>query len=239
MRRPLAALLLTACAVTTASAPPSTPQSSPRPIAVLPSAQRDYDGDGFVDPRDRCPRVIGGEPDGCPPPDSDGDLFPDAVDLCRAEAGGKPYGCPDADADTIPDKFDRCVTAREVWNGLLDHDGCPDEVPKELRRILGVARGVTFKKDWILEPRSHSVLDRIAAVLARYPDVRIAVVGHSLPTDMIEYSWIPSKHRASTVVDYLVKHGVPRARLKPMDSEEAFLWDAPRDHDIELLLIPD
>lgn len=169
-------------------------------------------------------------------PDRDGDGIADGDDQCRSEAGGKPYGCPDADDDTIPDKFDRCVAAKEVWNGLLDDDGCPDKLPEDLESVLGVARGVTFEEDWILAPASRRVLDRIAAVLARYPDFRIAIVGHSLPTDIIEYGWIPAKHRASTVMEYLMKRGIPRARMEPMDAEAASLWDAPSDHDVEILL---
>ena len=62
----LAAPLLAACLA--AVPPPLAPTASTPPPP--PSAMRDFDGDGFADPFDRCPREAGVAPHGCLPPAS-------------------------------------------------------------------------------------------------------------------------------------------------------------------------
>ena len=98
---------------------------------------RDSDGDGIPNSRDRCPL----EPedkdgfqdeDGCPDPDNDGDHRPDAVDKCPNEAEDidgfeDDDGCPDPDNDKdgIPDLQDKCPNDPEDGLPPFPHDGCP------------------------------------------------------------------------------------------------------------------
>jgi outer membrane protein OmpA-like peptidoglycan-associated protein len=142
--------------------------------APMPPPPSDRDGDGFLDPYDKCPDEPGVMPDGCPSPDRDGDGFPNEEDACPDEPGVAPDGCPirdrdrdgfpddvdacpdepgvdpdgcplgDRDGDGILDRDDQCPDDPETFNGFEDTDGCPDEVPEEVQRFTGVIQGINF-----------------------------------------------------------------------------------------------
>ena len=105
----------------------------------------DKDGDGYLDPDDKCPdepeNYNGYEDgDGCPDdPDTDGDGIPDSKDQCVLAPEDKDGyldddGCPDPDndLDTIPDVADKDATGKTCMNdpedpdGFEDADGCPE-----------------------------------------------------------------------------------------------------------------
>jgi outer membrane protein OmpA-like peptidoglycan-associated protein len=99
----------------------------------------DRDGDGILDPVDKCPdqpETYNGfeDQDGCPDePDADGDGIGDAKDQCVLEPEDKDNymdedGCPDLDndADGIADSKDKCPDKAEDPDGFQDDDGCPD-----------------------------------------------------------------------------------------------------------------
>lgn len=111
----------------------------------------DYDGDGLVDGDDDCPRQPGPSDNrGCPDVDGDGDGVADRMDACAAEFGRREYaGChaPDGDGDGYADREDRCPERAEVWNGVRDHDGCPDRGRAYLRvagRKIGFVSKIGF-----------------------------------------------------------------------------------------------
>jgi outer membrane protein OmpA-like peptidoglycan-associated protein len=166
--------------------PPAPPEQAPAPP---PSATRDFDSDGFPDPRDRCPREAGIEPLGCPPPDSD--------------------------SDKIRDPDDKCVGEAEVVNGFADADGCPDEIPKDLAQFIGAIKGLVFvnEKD-TLKGKSPAILDRAAEVLKAYPDVRLEIVAHSDNVGDSVLAKDLSRARAEAVKAYLVTKGIDPARLE-------------------------
>jgi OOP family OmpA-OmpF porin len=99
----------------------------------------DRDGDGFLDPQDKCPdqpEVFQGfeDGDGCPDDaDTDGDGITDSKDSCVLEPEDKDNyldedGCPepDNDLDTLADAADKCPLEAEDPDGYEDEDGCPD-----------------------------------------------------------------------------------------------------------------
>jgi len=99
----------------------------------------DRDGDGYLDPDDRCPDVPETwnsfqDEDGCPDdPDTDGDGLVDSRDVCPIEPEDRDQyldedGCPelDNDADGVPDTTDNCRNEAEDPDGYNDPDGCPD-----------------------------------------------------------------------------------------------------------------
>lgn len=107
--------------------------------AAPPPAPGDRDGDGYLDPVDKCPdepENYNGfqDDDGCPDdPDTDGDGIPDSVDSCVLEPEDADRyldqdGCPDLDndLDNIPDTKDKCPLEPEDPDGFEDEDGCPD-----------------------------------------------------------------------------------------------------------------
>jgi len=107
--------------------------------APPPPAPGDRDGDGYLDPDDKCPDEPENfqgfqDEDGCPDdPDTDGDGLTDSVDSCVLEPEDTDKyldedGCPevDNDLDSILDAADKCPLEPEDPDGYEDEDGCPD-----------------------------------------------------------------------------------------------------------------
>ncbi len=94
----------------------STPEPKVPPVV-------DTDGDGILDPVDRCPTVPGTVAAfGCPDRDEDG--IADADDKCPDVAGLSLFaGCPDTDGDNIADPDDDCPEVP----GIPEKNGCPVE----------------------------------------------------------------------------------------------------------------
>ena len=88
------------------------PKPWPETVVVLPPVDKDTDGDGIFDSRDKCPTVAGvAKYEGCPVPDTDKDGIFDDKDKCPdmpgyPELDGCPY--PDRDRDGVTDNKDRC-----------------------------------------------------------------------------------------------------------------------------------
>ena len=95
-------------------------KDEPKPVEIL-----DTDGDGILDPDDKCVAEPGvPEFEGCPIPDTDGDGILDPDDKCVDEPGVVAYeGCPipDTDGDGILDPDDKCVDEP----GVDAYEGCP------------------------------------------------------------------------------------------------------------------
>jgi outer membrane protein OmpA-like peptidoglycan-associated protein len=197
-------LLLVGCV----AAPPEPPPSPGPSEAAL----RDFDGDGFPDPRDGCPRVAGVAPLGCPA-DADRDGVPDASDACPKDQGSGTDGCNDGDRDGVPEPRDACAGQAETRNGYLDADGCPDVFPDDLARIVGTIKGVQFELDReTLKPASAPALLRVVKVLEKYPDVRVEISGH-VDSTAVNGAGL-SAERARAVKEFFVAQGIDAGRLQ-------------------------
>ena len=181
----------------------------PAPAAT---AQADSDGDGVADAEDPCPLDPGISPTGCP--DSDGDGFIDRVDACVNVPGATPDGClPDEDADGIARVRDACPELSETWNGYEDTDGCPDELPADVRKF--VVAGVQFETDAAaISPGFEPMLAQIATILADYPSVNIEVVGHTDDRGTREHNIDLSQRRAEAVQADLIARGIESGRIQ-------------------------
>jgi outer membrane protein OmpA-like peptidoglycan-associated protein len=189
----------------------------------LPPPDPDRDDDGFPNERDTCPDVPGVSPDGCPPRDSDEDGFIDSEDACPYEKGVEPDGCPtrDQDGDGITDDRDQCIDRPETDNGYQDEDGCPDELPEEIKEFQGVIEGIEFELDSaIIREGSKPILDRAVKVLRDYGDIRIEIVGHTDDQGTPEYNEKLSRERAEAVEKYFVDQGIDDARLETRGAGE-------------------
>ncbi len=155
----------------------------------------DADADGIPDSQDKCPAQAEDkdgfqDEDGCPDPDNDGDGITDKEDACPNEKGERSSdpaqnGCAnrDRDGDTFPNDKDKCPDQAEVWNGVTDDDGCPDEGGKPLvtiddKRTIRFAKpleltGPTEAPD--VAPASIPALRALATELAKHPDWTLAV----------------------------------------------------------------
>jgi len=212
------------------SPPPRRPDQPPV------AGPGDRDGDGILDRDDQCvdvPENINGyqDTDGCPEQDRDGDGYWDDQDSCPDEAGVDPDGCPvrDTDGDGILDDVDKCVSEPETQNGFQDEDGCPDELPDDIKRFTGSIKGITFDTNKATIRRgSIPVLDEAVQILMQYPDVRIEIAGHTDNQGKHDHNLQLSKDRAESVKSYLVGMGVAESRIetvghgpdKPIDSND-------------------
>ena len=180
---------------------------------------RDGDGDGVADSEDKCPDVKGNPPDGCPIiNDSDGDGVPDDKDKCIETKGDQPDGCPtdkDSDDDGIVDSKDKCPNEAESRNGYEDTDGCPDELPTQVKEFTGILKGIEFDREKAtISASSLPALDKSSRVLADYPSLRVLITGHTDNTGTREKNVQLSKDRADAVKAYLVGKGVTPSRIE-------------------------
>ena len=163
-------------------------------------------------------------PPPAPPPDDDGDGILDADDKCpkEKEDGAPPEpkdGCPnaDADGDNIPVPQDKCPNEAETVNEFEDEDGCPDKKP--LVQLVGarvkINQKILFKKGSAeLEKASDPVLDAVAAILKKYPDIQLVEVGgHASKEGNAAFNRNLTQKRVDSVAKALVNRGVDKARL--------------------------
>jgi outer membrane protein OmpA-like peptidoglycan-associated protein len=191
---------------------------------------RDTDGDGILDPVDRCPRVPEDkdgfeDEDGCPDEDNDHDGLADASDRCPNEAEDKDEfedtdGCPDLDNDQdgVPDANDKCPTQPETRNGFEDEDGCPDTAPLVFmtKEKIVITQKINFAKgtDQILA-KSNPILEAVAKILKENDGVlKVSVEGHTSSEGDPKFNRKLSEKRARAIVNNLVKRGIDKGRLE-------------------------
>ncbi|MBZ0169582.1 MAG: OmpA family protein, partial [Kofleriaceae bacterium] len=179
--------------------------------ALTPQAAPDADRDGVPDSADKCPNTpVGVKVDatGCPL-DSDGDGVADYKDQCpNTPAGVKvdATGCPlDSDGDGVADYKDQCPgTPAGVKVNQL---GCPKREPI-------VLKGVNFAFNSAeLTPPSLTILDGVAEILTKHPDVKVIIAGHTDSIGTAQYNKKLSQRRTESVRNYLISRGVNAANL--------------------------
>jgi outer membrane protein OmpA-like peptidoglycan-associated protein len=73
---------------------------------------------------------------------------------------------------------------------------------------------VTFNtNEYTVRSEFQSTLDSVASVLAKYPDTRVQVIGHTDSTGSAEYNYNLSNRRATSVANYLSGRGVDQGRI--------------------------
>jgi OOP family OmpA-OmpF porin len=88
----------------------------------------------------------------------------------------------------------------------------PAPAPPQQQRV--VLRGVNFAtSSAAIDPASAVVLDVAAEQLLASPGVRVVVEGHTDSTGSDAYNQALSQRRADSVLNYLVRKGVPAQRL--------------------------
>ena len=194
----------------------------------------DNDNDGIPDDLDQCATRREDQDgfkdeDGCPDLDNDNDGIPDLNDRCPnhpedMDGFQDEDGCEDSDndGDGLPDALDSCPFQPEIYNGFEDEDGCPDETAPEIERFTGVIHGVNFEvnSDQITV-ESYRILDEAAAVLVKYPELRIEVQGHTDSDGSEQSNFELSDRRAESVVRYMTGRGVSAERLTWMGYGES------------------
>jgi outer membrane protein OmpA-like peptidoglycan-associated protein len=201
---------------------PDTPHGWPVDARGCPL---DTDADGVADGIDKCPNTTKGctvNADGCPA-DADADGVCDGLDKCPNTTKGcrvDARGCQvDSDGDGVCDGIDQCPgTPSGV---TVDARGCPPPAPPppaqsfipEAKKEL-VLEKVFFETDSAkLKPESAETLDKVAASLKDFPDVKLQVAGHTDNTGSAAHNLRLSDARASAVMNYLISKGVNPATL--------------------------
>jgi len=173
----------------------------PAPVAAAPT---DGDGDGIMDPDDKCPQD---KEDGLPPDPKDGcpNLDPDNDGIKGTAANPAPDKCPDKP---------------ETVNGFEDEDGCPDVKPmvQLVGQEIKISEQVNFKTNSAeIEASSNTLLENIANVMKQHPNLDlIEVSGHADKRGTAALNQSLTQRRSKAVVDALVKLGVDAKRLRPV-----------------------
>lgn len=170
----------------------------------------DTDNDGVNDELDKCPNQAGvAKYDGCPIPDTDKDGINDDQDKCPAVSGLQRYGgcpIPDSDGDGVNDEADKCPTEK----GIAANNGCED-----VQLILNdVAKQFKFAVGKVAVSKQNlAKLDVVVAILNKYPNVNIDIIGNTDNTGSKRVNIPLSKKRASVIYSYLTKKGIAISRL--------------------------
>ena len=179
----------------------------------------DSDEDGVSDDQDECSDTPHGakvDSRGCPS-DEDRDGVYDGLDRCPGTPHGATvdaHGCPtDTDGDGVYDGIDLCP---DTPKGVeVDAGGCPRKPYVEATKEALILEGVNFEfNSATLTSESTGILDRVAASMEAYPDVRVEVGGHSDNVGDPNYNMRLSARRAEAVKAYLVQKGVDADRLQ-------------------------
>lgn len=200
--------------------------------APMTNKPRDTDGDGLIDPEDRCPTIPGPiENQGCPWPDTDGDGLIDPQDKCPTVPGPKEnQGCPwpDTDGDGVLDKDDKCVTVP----GPKENRGCPwpEEIKVKDKKLfvphLSLKETLFETDKYDIKPESEYIVQGLADILIkRQPNLRLSIEGHADRRGSRKYNLELSLNRANSIKNWLVAHGVKEERLQT----KGFGFDKPID----------
>jgi outer membrane protein OmpA-like peptidoglycan-associated protein len=98
--------------------------------------------------------------------------------------------------------------------GTVQNHGCP-EIKKEItEKINFVSHNILFAtKSDILSPKSFAALDELVKILKTHPELHLTVEGHTDNVGTAEHNLTLSQNRADAIKIYLLKKGIPDARL--------------------------
>jgi len=189
------------------------PHSTPGAKVDARGCENDTDGDGVQDGADRCPDTPRGatvDAAGCPH-DSDADSVYDGIDQCPNTLLGcvvNANGCPtDSDQDGVCDGLDQCPNSSP--DAKVDRSGCPIVVSDKETQLLetGMIRlqNINFEvgRSRIL-PESGPILDEVGNILARWPELKIEIGGHTDSQGSAAKNMQLSRERAGAVRAYLM-----------------------------------
>ncbi|MBP6299048.1 MAG: OmpA family protein [Arenimonas sp.] len=111
----------------------------------------------------------------------------------------------DSDNDGVNDCNDKCPGS--TAGQTIGADGCPVKLTIDLKGV-----NFDFDKD-TLRPDSIVILDEAVAVLAKYPELKVGVDGHTDQCGDDKYNQELSQRRAAVVFQYLVDKGITTDRL--------------------------
>ncbi|HDP88906.1 MAG TPA: OmpA family protein [Thioalkalivibrio sp.] len=133
-----------------------------------------------------------------------------ALPECEGEPAPEPEPAAppapkDSDGDGVIDARDSCPGTPPGVR--VDARGCPLQ-----ERII--LEGVNFRNDRAeLTPTSTDTLNEVAETLRRYPELQVAIEGHTDSSGADDYNMDLSQRRAESVRMYLITKGIDSGRL--------------------------
>lgn len=201
---------------------------------------RDKDGDGIINRKDKCPKTPGIlEFNGCPDSDSDG--IPDLEDKCPNEPGEKlNEGCPEKDEvlnenKIIPNKNKEIqlevVSPTFSVNSTNTKEKSDNKVSED---VLGISSSITDKinenriiyfpavSTKILGKKNLVKLKSIINLLSKEQDLRVLLQGHSSDDGDSFLNLNLSRDRANSIKRTLIDSGIDpdRIEIKALGEEE-------------------
>jgi OOP family OmpA-OmpF porin len=115
----------------------------------------------------------------------------------------------DTDGDGVIDDLDKCPDTPQ--GALVDSDGCPKELTKEIRETLYVE----FELDkTVVRRQFFPEIGELAKVMKQYPTSTILLEGHTDSTGSSSYNQKLSKSRADAVMKVLINEfGIDQSRI--------------------------
>lgn len=118
----------------------------------------------------------------------------------------------DDDGDGVPNNIDRCPSTPR--GSKVDAFGCTivsKEANDQLREII---KNIYFETNSAnLKAESLPNLDKVVAILNKFPEARLIIEGHTDADGADEYNLSLSQNRADAVKKYLVSKGIGSDRL--------------------------
>ncbi len=111
----------------------------------------------------------------------------------------------DDDGDGVNNCDDKCPGSQA--GQAIGPDGCPVPLTIDLKGV-----NFDFDKD-TLRPDAVAILDEAVAILAKYPQLKVEVAGHTDSVGAEAYNQGLSERRAKAVYDYLTGKGIGADRL--------------------------
>jgi OmpA-OmpF porin, OOP family len=196
---------------------------------VKPSMPKDSDNDGVYDGEDACPGSMAGDAvdnRGCSL-DIDGDGVMNDMDMCPNTPKGTKVGAKgcslilDTDQDGVLDDKDDCANTPIM--DKVDNQGCSIFVDKE----VSVSLRVLFDNNSSnINNPEDSKFAEFAEFMARFPNTKAVIEGHSSAAGEADYNQTLSEKRARAVVELLIsKYAIDSARLTAIGYGESRLLD--------------
>ncbi|MBE0487158.1 OmpA family protein [Marinobacter sp.] len=115
----------------------------------------------------------------------------------------------DSDGDGVIDELDKCPNTPQ--GALVDADGCPKELTREIRETLYVE----FELDKTeVREAFYPEIEKLAKVMKQYSTSTILLEGHTDSTGSASYNQRLSKSRADAVMKVLINEfGIVRDRI--------------------------
>ncbi len=120
----------------------------------------------------------------------------------------------DQDGDGVLDAVDRCPTTPETYNGLDDHDGCPDtrgavDLPPSLGAMIPLVGSQR-----LLVRNANTILHAVVALLRAHPRIQeVTIEAHTDARGMDAFNLHLSQARADWVRAELVRLGIASTRI--------------------------